>query len=208
MKKDYTHIAVVLDRSGSMASCADDTVGGFNTFVDEQKKGVGAATFTLAQFDNIYEIVHNGIDIKTVPPIEFLPRGGTALLDAIGKTIAITGEWLRAKPEAERPERVVFVILTDGEENASTEYKRPQIMDMIQHQESAYNWQFVFLAANQDAIAAGGTMGVQASASLTYNAGKSRQAYRTLSNTLTNARSGASSRIGFTKEDRDLNKPD
>ena len=207
MKQGYTHISIVLDRSGSMASCADDTKGGFDTFIEEQKKAPGTATLTLAQFDDAYEVVHNGIDLKAVPPLDFIPRGMTALLDAIGKTIASTGEFLKAKDESERPEHVVFVILTDGRENASREYRREKIMEMIKHQESAYKWQFVFLGANQDAIAAGRDIGISMDMAMTYDANRPRAAYASVSKNLHTVRAGASTRMSFSVEDRKRNTP-
>lgn len=207
MKSGYTHIAIVLDRSGSMATCADDTVGGFNTFIEDQKKSPGTATITLAQFDDSYEVVHDGVDIQAVPPLVFTPRGSTALLDAIGKTIATTGEWLKAKPEDQRPEHVIFVILTDGQENASKEFKREDIMKAIQHQESAYRWQFVFLGANQDAIKEGAQIGIHMASTLTYDAKNTGEAYRTFSANIGAVRSGASANVTFTNADRLRNLP-
>lgn len=208
MKKDYTHIAIVLDRSGSMASCADDTIGGFNTFIEEQKNGQGEASLTLCQFDTVYETVHDAIALKDVPPLKFEPRGSTALLDAIGRTINDTGAWLKGKPEEERPERVVFVILTDGHENASHEFTRPQIKEMIQRQEGSYKWQFVFLGANQDAIATGADMGIPMSSTLTYDTKNTRQAFHTVSASLSRTRaSGASATMAFSDNDRKRNKP-
>ncbi len=160
MRADLTDITVVVDRSGSMASCRKDAVGGLNTFVEEQKKLPGDATFTLIQFDDKYEVVHNGIPLKDVPVCDLVPRGSTALLDAIGKGIATTGERLKAMPEDQRPGLVVFVILTDGEENASREYRNDQIKKMIEDQTNTYKWQFTYLGANQDAFTAAGNMGI------------------------------------------------
>jgi len=205
MKQGYTHIAVVLDRSGSMSTCATDTVGGFNAFVEDQKKVPGEATLTLAQFDDVYELVHNGIALKDVPSLDFHPRGYTALLDAIGKTINDTGAWLSQKPEDQRPERVFFVILTDGAENASREFTREQIFKMIRHQEDAYKWQFIFLGANQDAIKAGAGIGIKMDSALTYNASNTSEAYRTFSGSLTGARTSGKA-AAFTSTDRLRNK--
>lgn len=207
MKKDHTHIAIVLDRSGSMSSCADDTKGGFDTFVADQKKAVGTATLTLAQFDNEYEVIHSAKNIQEVPPLVFIPRGGTALLDAIGKTIATTGEALAALPEDERPERVAFVIITDGHENASKEFKREKIMEMIKHQTENYKWEFVFLGANQDAIQAGASMGIHGMNSMTYDAKNTGQAYVSMSSNMRSMRSRATATMSFSAEDRRKNQP-
>lgn len=168
MRQDLTDITVVLDRSGSMEAVAKDTKGGFDAFVGEQKKAAGDVALTLVQFDTEYEFVHRGKPINQVPPLEFIPRGGTALLDAVGKAITETGERLKAMSEAERPARVVFVIITDGEENSSKEYKRDQVLELIRRQTDAYKWQFVFLGANQDAIHEAAGIGIPAIHAMNY----------------------------------------
>lgn len=173
MRTDLTDISIVLDRSGSMESARTDTIGGFNAFLKTQKEAPGEALLTLAQFDDQYEIVHNGKAIKDVPNLTaetFVPRGMTALLDAIGRTINTTGARLSTLPEDQRPGKVIFVILTDGQENKSTEFTRAKISEMIKHQTEAYKWDFVFLGANQDAIQAGASIGVMAGNSMTYAA--------------------------------------
>ena len=173
MKNDLTDISVILDRSGSMESVKTDTIGGFNAFLKTQKEAPGEALLTLAQFDDQYEIVHSGKNIQDVTNLTaetFVPRGMTALLDAIGRTINATGVRLSALPEAQRPGKVIFVILTDGQENKSTEFTREKISEMIKHQTEVYKWDFVFLGANQDAIQAGASIGVMAGNSMTYAA--------------------------------------
>lgn len=202
MKAGYTHISFVLDRSGSMSSCATDTEGGFNTFIEGQKKVEGTATFTMVQFDNVYEIVHDAIDIQSVPKLKFEPRGQTALLDAIGKTILSTGEFLKNKAEDDRPEHVIFAILTDGYENASKEFKTEQINEMIKRQTDVYKWHFVYLGANQDAIAVGGKLGVMASNSVTYDSAKIGSTYSVLESNMKALRSNKATSMAFSKEDR------
>jgi uncharacterized protein YegL len=175
MRSDLSDITVVLDRSGSMAACKDEAENGLNHFVSEQKKAVGSARFTLVQFDTEYEFVHRGADIQTVGPHTLTPRGMTALLDAVGRAINETGERLKALPEAERPGLVLFVIVTDGQENSSHEFKSPQVREMIERQQSVYQWKFTFLGANQDAFAEAAAMGIPAAAAANYtaqNAGK------------------------------------
>jgi hypothetical protein len=165
MNNNVTDISFVLDRSGSMFSVREDTIGGVNQFLKAQQAATGEANLTLAQFDHQYEIVHNGLRIQDVPELKkstFVPRGQTALFDAIGKTIIATGARLEKLPEAERPVQVIFVILTDGMENHSTEFTADKIKSMIQHQSEVYNWDFVFLGANQDAICTGTAMGIHA----------------------------------------------
>lgn len=157
-----TEIVVVLDRSGSMSSIGKATVEGFNKFLDEQKNSEGEAFLTLVQFDDRYEMDYQSLPVKDATPLilgeNFVPRGSTALFDAIGKTIE----------ELDTDHDVVFVIITDGEENASRVYKREAIMKMIETQTEA-GWKFLFLAANQDAIKAGGSIGIRGSNSINYS---------------------------------------
>lgn len=160
MRTDLTDITMVIDRSGSMSSIRTDAEGGINTFVDSQKSEPGEALLTLVQFDTEYEFVHKGLPINSAPPFKLVPRGSTALLDAVGRAITETGARLSAIEEAQRPGLVVFVIVTDGAENASQEFSRDKIRQMIEHQQSVYNWQFTFLAANQDAFAEAASMGI------------------------------------------------
>lgn len=171
--KDATDITMVLDRSGSMGVVRDDTIGGFNAFVDDQKKVAGEARLTLVQFDHEYEVVYDAVALGEVPLLDYdtyVPRGSTALLDALGRTITATGARLAALAEGDRPSRVIFVILTDGQENASKEFGRDRINEMIIHQTNAFNWAFVFLGANQDAIREAGRIGIFAANALTYAA--------------------------------------
>ena len=172
-KPGSTDISIVLDRSGSMESIADDTIGSFNAFVADQQKEPGAGQLSLILFDNEYTPVHDAIPLATVPRLSsetFQPRGTTALLDAIGRTILATGQRLAAMAEPDRPERVIFVIITDGHENASHDFTRDRIFTMIAHQRQVYSWHFEFLGANQDAIQAAGHLGIAAADSLTYGA--------------------------------------
>ena len=168
MRNDLTDMTVVLDRSGSMASCKDDAEGGLNHLVQEQKKQPGHALYTLVQFDTEYEFVHRAIPLRDVPPCRLVPRGSTALLDAVGRAIAETGERLHQTPEPERPGLVVFVIVTDGQENSSHEFSKMKIKEMIELQQGVYKWQFTFLGANQDAFAEAGGMGIHVDGALNY----------------------------------------
>lgn len=163
MNQNLTELIVVLDKSGSMDSVKDDTIGGFNTMLADQKKITGDIHVTLALFDDQYELVHDGAliaNIKELTTETYVPGGYTALLDAVGKTIDNVGARLAKTPEEERPAKVILAILTDGGENSSKEYKKQTIADKIKHQTEKYQWQFLFLGANQDAFAAGGDLGV------------------------------------------------
>lgn len=154
-KPFYTHIVVILDRSGSMETLKHDAIGGFNSFIAEQKKVPGEATLTLVQFDHEYNVLCDFSPLHFAPSLNlstFVPRGTTALLDAIGRTITSVGQRLASMPEYQRPSKVVFAVLTDGQENASKEFNRARIFDMITHQEQKYNWVFAFLSSSLDAI--------------------------------------------------------
>ena len=162
--RDLTYIALLLDRSGSMGSIKNDVIGGFNNFVADQKKAGDNALLTLTQFDSYgIDVVHESKPIKDVIDLNdetYQPRGGTPLLDALAKTIQSTGAALKAIPETERPDKVVFVIITDGQENSSHQFNKSQVREMIEHQENVYKWNFVYLGANQDAFAEAGAVGI------------------------------------------------
>lgn len=163
-------IAALLDRSGSMHAIAEDTCGGFDAFIAGQRGGSGTTRVTLAQFDSDYEIVYRDRDVAEVPALELHPRGSTALLDAVGRFITEVGAGLDALPEGDRPGDVTVLVMTDGYENASTEWKLQAVRDLIAHQETVYSWDFVFLGANMDAVAVGERMGFARGKSLTYAA--------------------------------------
>jgi hypothetical protein len=139
MRQDYTHIAVILDRTGSMAVIRDDTIGGFNTFLQQQKAEPGSATLTLVQFDSQdpYEVIHRFKPIAEVPELTretYVPRASTPLLDAMGRGIIDLEKSLSELSEADRPAKVVMVVVTDGQENASREFRKEQIEKMIDDQ--------------------------------------------------------------------------
>jgi len=188
MNNNKTDITVVLDRSGSMASCKVEAENGLNHFIKTQAEQPGEALFTLVQFDNLYEFVHKGVPIGDVPPFTLEPRGMTALLDAVGRAINETGIRLAAMDEADRPGLVIVAILTDGHENASHEFSREQIKAMIEKQTNEFSWQFTFLGANQDAFAAGASIGIAAASSLNYTTANSKQAFDNLSANTTRMR--------------------
>lgn len=210
MKKDSTLICFLLDRSGSMASIRNDVIGGFNSFVDVQKNLPGIANVTLVQFDDEYEIVFKNREIKSVPPlneITFYPRGNTALLDALGRLINETGKELDALSESEKPERIIIVTQTDGLENSSKEFDYNKISEMIKHQELKYNWQFVYIGANQNAIKEASKFGIKLNKSITYAANSigASNAYDSMNNLVSNMRCATvadMNNISFSDEDR------
>jgi hypothetical protein len=173
----FTHIAVLLDRSGSMASIRSDVEGGFDAFMTDQRNAAGRCTVSLAQFDDRYDDVYTDAPITDVPPLALQPRGRTAMLDAIGRLVTETGERLSARPDGDRPGTVIIAIITDGLENASREWTYDAVKALLTTQEETYDWTFLYLGANQDAVAEGAKLGVSQDRSLTYAAGKVSDAY-------------------------------
>ena len=173
MKKDLTEIIFILDRSGSMSSLTEDTIGGYNSYIESQKKEKGEVLLTTVLFDHEYKILHNGVniqDIKRLTNTEYSARGMTALLDAIGMTINNVGARLNKTPEEDRPEKVIMIITTDGQENASKEYNQAKIKEMIEEQTNKYSWQFIFLGANIDAITVARSIGINEKFASNYGA--------------------------------------
>jgi hypothetical protein len=170
--KNSTDITVILDRSGSMSTIAHDMEGGFDSYIEAQRKqNTDEVTVSLFQFDTDYQPVYQGVPLANVPKLSLVPRGGTALYDAIGRTIVATGERFSNLPEHERPSKVIMLIITDGGENSSKEYLDPnRLKEMIKHQTDVYNWTFVFLGANQDAMFTAQTLGINVANSLTFAA--------------------------------------
>jgi hypothetical protein len=160
MNTNLTDLTLVVDRSGSMDSIKTDAEGGVNSFIAEQAKESGEALVTLLQFDTEYEFLYQGTPIQEVPPYELVPRGMTALLDAVGRAVNETSERLAEMAEKDRPGLVIFVIMTDGLENSSKEFTKDQIKEMIERQQKEHDWHFTFLGANQDAFAEAGGMGI------------------------------------------------
>jgi hypothetical protein len=199
MRSDLTEIAFILDRSGSMKPLTNEAIGGFNGFLETQQREPGAAALiSLVLFDHEYRLVYRSQDIHQVPKLTdqvYQARGTTALLDAIGITIDGLGKKLDKTPEPLRPGKVIVAILTDGLENASQRYTRPMIAERIKHQREKYGWEFVFLAANQDAVLTGTGLGVHPEDCTTFAATAAgvRHAYRVASDrTLRTRRNGGS----------------
>ncbi|MFF7880957.1 VWA domain-containing protein [Streptomyces sp. NPDC020794] len=166
---NWRHIAVILDRSGSMQAVKSDTEGGLRAFLEAQHEAPGSTTVSLYQFDDQYQAVYENTPLARVPDFTLHPRGATALLDAVGRTITSLGEHLAAMPEDDRASEVIVVILTDGDENASVEYTKTAVKELIARQQDEYGWQFVFLGADQDAFEAAGGIGIRAESTLSYS---------------------------------------
>lgn len=216
MKDNFTSITVILDKSGSMWSIAEDTIDGFNQFVKEQKENPGEALITLATFSSDFniesDIIYNCIplsDVKDLNNKTYVPQGGTALLDAMGAMIEDVGNNLAAMPEDQRPSKVIFLIITDGCENASHIFKASQIKEMVKHQKEKYNWEFVFMGANIDSIAEGNAIGISMHNTMNYSATSegTKSLYTDISRSMTRYRANAvDPSLGFfekEKEDKD-----
>lgn len=171
MNKNLTEMVFILDRSGSMRGLECDTIGGYNSLIEKQKKEEGEAVITTVLFDDQYEMIHNHAAIKKVKPMNgktYYARGCTALLDAIGKTINHVGNRYKYAPDNEIPSKTMVVIITDGHENASREYNLQQVKAMIEHQKEKYDWEFLFLGANIDAVNTAAGFGITEDRAVTY----------------------------------------
>ena len=173
MNKNLTEMVFILDRSGSMSGLEADTIGGYNSLMEKQRGEQGEATITTVLFDDRYEMIHDHADIKKVKAMDnktYYARGCTALLDAIGKTINHVGNRHKFAPDNEVPGKTMVVIITDGYENASQEFKLDKVRSMIEHQKSKFGWEFLFLGANIDAVETADTFGISADRAVTYEA--------------------------------------
>ncbi len=209
MRSDYTHLAVILDRTGSMESIRDDTIGGFNAFLEEQQQQPGHATLTLVQFDtqDPYEVVHRLRPIGEVPKLTratYVPRASTPLLDAMGRGINDLEQSIMTLPEADRPSRVVMVVITDGQENSSREFRKDQIVKMIEEKQAKYDWQFVFLSADLAAITDALASGVKAAQAMAFDktAQGTNAAWKSVSTRIAQFRAAAAPDVSFQEEDR------
>lgn len=212
MKKGLTEIVFIVDRSGSMESIRVDMIGGFNSFIKEQLKVPTECKVSFYQFDTgvpLVETIYEQKLLNDVPSLTmetFVPRGGTPLYDAVATVVKKVGERLASMPEDQRPERVLVVVITDGEENSSVEWNSDQVKQMIEHQEKTYKWEFVYLGANQDAWAVGQGLGVKGSSVLGYVATSAGAAgmWDSLSNKTAKYRMAACADdgIGFDEEDK------
>ncbi|QGF20307.1 hypothetical protein SEA_SIXAMA_128 [Gordonia phage Sixama] len=202
MIDNLTHIAILIDRSGSMAYIEQATVTGLQEFLEEQKKVPGDVKVTLADFDTTYTKVFDNVSLDEAKKYKLEPRGMTALYDGIGKLVTEKGAELRALDEKDRPGKVIVVILTDGAENASKEWTQDAVKELLKQQQDVYSWDVMFLGANIDAERVGASIGVAHSHSLTYgaNATDVGTAFAAASNYTTATRSGLVAE--FTEEDK------
>lgn len=193
MKANITELVFILDKSGSMAGLVSDTIGGYNAMLNKQQKESGEAIVTTVLFDDNYELLHDRINIKGINPItesEYFVGGCTALLDAVGKTIHKIGNAQKHTSEAQRADKVMFIITTDGMENSSCEYSYKKIKEMVERQKEKYGWEFIFLGANIDAISTAEKFGISADRAANYHADGegTRLNYEAVSNVVSDLR--------------------
>ena len=175
MKKGLTEIVFILDRSGSMSGLEADTIGGYNSLIVKQKKEEGEAYISTVLFDDTCEVLHDRVGIGKINPMtdkEYYVRGCTALLDAIGGAIYHIGNVHKYAREEDRPEKTLFIITTDGQENSSRRYTYEKVKHMVERQKEKFGWEFLFLGANIDAIAEAGRFGIKADRAVNYHCDK------------------------------------
>lgn len=193
MRKDLTEVVFILDRSGSMSGLEDDTIGGFNSMIEKQKKEEGEAYISTILFDDQTEVLYDRVPVHKVERMtgrQYYVRGCTALLDAIGGTIRHIGNIHKYAREEDRPEKTLFIITTDGMENASRVYDYKKVKKMVERQQEKYGWEFLFLGANIDAIETAGRFGIREDRAVNYECDSegTRLQYHVLSNIVSGVR--------------------
>ena len=208
MKKNLTELVFILDRSGSMAGLEKDTIGGFNSMIAQQKAAEGDALVSTVLFSNESKVIHDRIDVRRVEPLterQYVACGCTALLDAIGGAIHHIGNVHKYAREEDRPEHTLFVITTDGMENASRHYSSDRVKQMIERQKTRYGWEFLVLGANIDAVETAAEFGIRASNAANFRAdGEGARAnYRSVNRAITQVRCSDAPLTGSWREDVD-----
>ena len=193
MRKNLTELVFILDRSGSMSGLEADTIGGFNAMIGRQRGARGEALVSTVLFDTRSEVIHDRVDIRRIEPMtrrQYTPGGCTALLDAVGGAIHHIGQVHRYAREEDRPEHTLFVITTDGMENASRRYTAEQVREMIGRQKARFGWEFLFLGANIDAVQTAGHFGIGEDRAVNYHSDHEGTAlnYEVLSDAITTVR--------------------
>ena len=172
MRKGLTEIVFILDRSGSMSGLETDTIGGYNSLIEKQKKEDGEVYISTVLFDDVSEVLHDRVSLDKIKPMtdkEYYVRGCTALLDALGGAIHHIGNVHKYAREEDRPEKTLFIITTDGQENSSHHYTYEKVKQMVERQKERYGWEFLFLGANIDAIAEAGRFGIREDRAVNYH---------------------------------------
>ena len=211
MKKNLTELVFILDRSGSMAGLEGDTIGGFNSMIEKQKKEAGEVIVSTVLFDNACEVIHDRVNIQDIRPMtdrDYYVRGCTALLDAIGSAVHHIGNVHKYAREEDRPEKTLFVITTDGMENASRRYSYDRVKEMVERQKIKYGWEFIFLGANIDAVKEAARFGIHADRAANYHADTEGTCtiFQSINEAVCQVRSAAPMSAGWKKDiDRDYN---
>ena len=172
MKKQLTEIVFILDRSGSMCGLEADTIGGFNSLIAKQKKEEGEALISTILFDDCTEVLHDRVPLDRIKPMtedDYYVRGCTALMDALGKAIKHISTIHKYAREEDRPSKTIFIITTDGKENASRQYSSERVKKMVEERKSKYGWEFLFLGANIDAVETAGHFGISKDRAVNYH---------------------------------------
>ena len=212
MKKGLTELVMILDRSGSMSGLEADTIGGFNGMIEKQKKEDGEAYVSVILFDDQSEVIYDRVDISKVEPMtdkQYYVRGCTALLDAVGDAIHHIGNIHKYAREEDVPEKTIFIITTDGLENASRRYNYNKVRRMIERQKEKYNWEFIFLGANIDAAAEAAKIGIGASRAARYECDSAGTAlnYSVVGDTVAKLRKCATMEMSAVFEEEDALAP-
>lgn len=205
MKKNYTHIVFILDRSGSMYSVWEDVKGGYKTFIEKHKDSGVKTTFSLSVFDDRFDNIHNFVDIQNVPDvISVTPRGGTALLDAIGLTINMQGDYLNQMNESDRPDKVLIIVQTDGQENSSKEFSQDKIKELINRQRNKYNWEFMFIGSDEKSVMSAQTFGFNKDQTSFYSNNRTRSVFDAISaKSVEYSAIGSLNSLSFSEEERE-----
>ena len=212
MKKNLTELVLILDRSGSMSGLEADTIGGFNSMIEKQKKADGEAFVSTVLFDDKTDVIYDRVPLDKVEPMtdrQYYVRGGTALLDAVGGAIHHIGNVHKYAREEDVPEKTIFVITTDGQENASRRYTYDKVRRMIERQKEVYHWEFIFLGANIDAAAEAARFGIDSHHAARYenDAAGTQLNYSVVSETLSKMRRCDSVKMSSVFEDEDMLAP-
>ncbi len=205
MREDLTEVVFILDRSGSMSGLESDTIGGFNSMIEKQRKEEGEAFISTVLFDDRSEVLYDRVPVKKIEPMtdrQYYVRGCTALLDALGGAIHHISNVHKYAREEDRPAKTLFIITTDGMENASRTYNYSKVKEMVETAKKKYDWEFIFLGANIDAIEVAGRFGIGADRALNYECDRAGTAlnFEVLSDTVSMVRkskSMGSARCGF-----------
>ena len=212
MRKNLTEIVFILDRSGAMCGLEADTIGGFNSMIEKQKKADGEAIISTVLFDNVSEVIHDRADIRSIQPMtedDYTVRGCTALLDAIGGAVHHIGNVHKYARAEDVPEHTLFVITTDGMENASRRYDSETVKKMIERQKEKYGWEFLFLGANIDAVETARSVGISKDRAVNYRSDREGTAlnYEVVSEAISAVRCSAPLKADWKKRiDEDYEK--